>query len=213
MWVINITSILHLSTKWRFITLPRDKLNSLLIFSLPLYLPPLLQQLFRSQNPGLAAAAAAATSAASAAAAAGAAPPGAPNGTMAAQATQQQQQQQQQMQMAAASQQFLAAQAQQNAAYAAQQAAAQQPYVINPGQEATPYLSMIAAAQMPQYYGVAPWGMYPGNLIPQQGTQPRRPLTPSQQAGAENQPYQVSNFESNFPSTNWRVKVANWAAK
>lgn len=208
MWAINITSILHLSTKWRFITLPRDKLNSLLILSLPLYLLPLLQQLFRSQNPGLAAAAAAATSAASAAAAAGAAPPGAPNGTMAAQATQQQQQQQQQMQMAAASQQFLAAQAQQNAAYAAQQAAAQQSYVINPGQEATPYLSMIAAAQMPQYYGVAPWGMYPGNLIPQQGTQPRRPLTPSQQAGAENQPYQVSNFESNSPSTNWRVKVA-----
>ncbi|KAH8310045.1 hypothetical protein KR044_011151, partial [Drosophila immigrans] len=143
-----------------------------------------VQQLFRSQNPGLAAAAAAATSAASAAAAAGAAPPGAPNGTLQAS---QQQQQQQQMQMAAASQQFLAAQAQQNAAYAAQQAA---PYVINPGQEATPYLSMIAAAQMPQYYGVAPWGMYPGNLIPQQGTQPRRPLTPSQQ-GAENQPYQV----------------------
>ncbi|XP_064552758.1 maternal protein pumilio isoform X4 [Drosophila montana] len=140
------------------------------------------QQLFRSQNPGLAAAAAAATSAASAAAAAGGAPP---NGSMQAS---QQQQQQQQMQMAAASQQFLAAQqAQQNAAYAAQQAA---PYVINPGQEATPYLSMISAAQMAPYYGVAaPWGMYP-NLIPQQGTQPRRPLTPSQQ-GAENQPYQV----------------------
>lgn len=144
----------------------------------------LLQQLFRSQNPGLAAAAAAATSAASAAAAAGAAPPGAPNGTMQAS----QQQQQQQMQMAAASQQFLA---QQNAAYAAQQAA---PYVINPGQEATPYLGMIAAAQMPPYYNVAPWGMYPGNLIPQQSTQPRRPLTPSQQ-GAENQPYQVSTIE------------------
>ena len=90
----------------------------------------------------------------------------------------------QQMQMAAASQQFLAAQ--QNAAYAAQQAA---PYVINPGQDAAPYMGLIAA-QMPQYYGVAPWGMYPGNLIPQQGTQPRRPLTPSQQ-GAENQSYQV----------------------
>lgn len=157
-----------------------------------------LQQLFRSQNPGLAAvatnaaaaaaAAAAATSAASAAAAVGAPPvPGAPNGTL---QQSQQQQQQQQMQMAAASQQFLAAQqqAQQNAAYAAQQAT---PYVINPGQEAAPYMGMIAAAQMPQYYGVAPWGMYPGNLIPQQGTQPRRPLTPSQQ-GAENQPYQVS---------------------
>uniref|UniRef100_A0A6P4EUE4 Maternal protein pumilio isoform X4 n=1 Tax=Drosophila rhopaloa TaxID=1041015 RepID=A0A6P4EUE4_DRORH len=152
-----------------------------------------VQQLFRSQNPGLAAvatnaaaaaaAAAAATSAASAAAAVGAAP--VPNGSL--QQSQQQQQQQQQMQMAAASQQFLAAQQAQNAAYAAQQAT---PYVINPGQEAAPYMGMIAAAQMPQYYGVAPWGMYPGNLIPQQGTQPRRPLTPSQQ-GAENQPYQV----------------------
>lgn len=92
--------------------------------------------------------------------------------------------QQQQMQQMAASQQFLAAQ--QNAAYAAQQAA---PYVINPGQDAAPYMGLIAA-QMPQYYGVAPWGMYPGNLIPQQSTQPRRPLTPSQQ-GAENQSYQV----------------------
>lgn len=83
------------------------------------------------------------------------------------------------------SQQFLA---QQSAAYAAQQAT---PYVINPGQEAAPYMSLIAA-QVPQYYGVAaaPWGVYPGNLIPQQGSQPRRPLTPSQQ-GAENQPYQV----------------------
>lgn len=113
-----------------------------------------------------------------AAAAAGAvttaAPPGVPNGTM----------QPQQMQMAAASQQFLAAQ--QNAAYAAQQAA---PYVINPGQDAGPYMGLIAT-QMPQYYGVAPWGMYPGNLIPQQGTQPRRPLTPSQQT-ADNQSYQV----------------------
>lgn len=93
----------------------------------------------------------------------------------------------QQMQMAAASQQFLAAQ--QNAAYAAQQAT---PYVINPGQDAAPYMGLIAA-QMPPYYGVAPWGMYPGNLIPQQGTQPRRPLTPSQQ-GAENQSYQVSFY-------------------
>lgn len=83
------------------------------------------------------------------------------------------------------SQQYLA---QQSAAYAAaaQQAA---PYVINPGQDATQYMGLIAAG-MPQYYGVAPWGVYPANLIPQQGSQPRRPLTPSQQA-AENQPYQV----------------------
>ena len=118
--------------------------------------------------------AAVAAAAAAAATSAAGAPPGAPNGTM----------QPQQMQMAAASQQFLAAQ--QNA-YAAQQAA---PYVINPGQDATPYMPLIAT-QMPQYYGVAPaWGMYPGNLIPQQSTQPRRPLTPSQQ-GAENQSYQV----------------------
>lgn len=92
----------------------------------------------------------------------------------------------QQMAQMAASQQFLAAQ--QNAAYAAQQAA---PYVINPGQDAAPYMGLIA--QMPQYYGVQ-WGMYPSNLIPQQGTQPRRPLTPSQQ-GAENQSYQVSYKE------------------
>lgn len=85
------------------------------------------------------------------------------------------------------SQQYLAAQ--QNAAYAAaaQQAA---PYVINPGQDATQYMGLIAAG-MPQYYNVAPWGVYPANLIPQQGSQPRRPLTPSQQA-AENQPYQVN---------------------
>lgn len=79
--------------------------------------------------------------------------------------------------------------AQQNAAYAA---AAQQAgqYVINPGQEAAPYMGLIAAG-VPQYYNVAPWGVYPANLIPQQGTQPRRPLTPSQQGG-ENQPYQVN---------------------
>ncbi|XP_055847919.1 maternal protein pumilio isoform X4 [Episyrphus balteatus] len=130
-----------------------------------------VQQLFRSQNPGLAAATnAAAVAAAAAAASSGA--PGAPNGTP-----------MQPQPMPMPSQQFLAAQ--QNA-YAAQQAA---PYVINPGQDATPYMGLIAA-QMPQYYGVAPWGMYPGNLIPQQGSQPRRPLTPSQQ-GAENQSYQV----------------------
>ena len=121
----------------------------------------LLQQLFRSQNPGLAATANASGQ------------PGAPNGGMPPQALQQQ---------------FLAAQ--QGAAYAAvaqQAAAAAGSYVINPGQE--PYMGLIAA-QMPQYYGVAPWGVYPGNLIPQQGTQPRRPLTPSQQGG-ENQSYQV----------------------
>lgn len=45
---------------------------------------------------------------------------------------------------------------------------------------------------MPPYYGVAPWGMYPANLIPQQSSQPtRRPLTPSQQAGENQPPYQV----------------------
>ena len=83
------------------------------------------------------------------------------------------------------SQQYLA---QQSAAYAAaaQQAAAGQ-YVLNAGQEAAPYMSLIPG--MPQYC-VAPWGVYPANLIPQQGSQPRRPLTPSQQ-GAENQSYQV----------------------
>lgn len=45
-------------------------------------------------------------------------------------------------------------------------------------------------AGVPGYYGVAtPW-VYPTNLIPQQGSQPRRPLTPSQQGG-DNQQYQV----------------------
>lgn len=82
----------------------------------------------------------------------------------------------------AAQQQFLA---QQNA-YAAQQAA---PYMMQ-GQE--PFMATMLAPQA--YYGVPPW-VYPAGLIPQQGTQPRRPLTPSQ--GAENQPF-VSIFHFNF---------------
>lgn len=51
----------------------------------------------------------------------------------------------------------------------------------------------LIPAGMPQYYGVAPWNMYPANLIPQQSSQPppRRPLTPSQQAGENQPPYQV----------------------
>lgn len=76
----------------------------------------------------------------------------------------------------AAQQQFLA---QQNA-YAAQQAA---PYMM-PGQDGSPFMATMLAPQA--YYGVPPW-VYPAGLIPQQGTQPRRPLTPSQ--GAENQPF------------------------
>lgn len=40
MWVINIISILYLSTKWRVITLPQYKLNSLLTFSLHLSFSP-----------------------------------------------------------------------------------------------------------------------------------------------------------------------------
>lgn len=76
----------------------------------------------------------------------------------------------------AAQQQFLA---QQNA-YAAQQAA---PYMM-PGQDGNPFMATMLAPQA--YYGVPPW-VYPAGLIPQQGTQPRRPLTPSQ--GAENQPF------------------------
>ncbi|XP_055382813.1 maternal protein pumilio [Condylostylus longicornis] len=127
-----------------------------------------MTQLFRSQNPGIATATNAAGQ------------PGAPNGGMPPQQALQLQ-----------SQQFLAAQ--QGAAYAAAQqaAAAAGPYVINPGQEGAPYMGLITA-QMPQYYGVTPWGntmVYPG-VIPQQGSQPRRPLTPSQQ-GAENQSFQV----------------------
>lgn len=76
-----------------------------------------------------------------------------------------------------AQQQFLA---QQNAAYAQQAAAST--YMINPGQDAGPYMGPVLTTGIPQaYYGVAPW-VYPApNLIPQQGSQPRRPLTPSQQ--------------------------------
>lgn len=118
-----------------------------------------LQQLFRSQNPGLAT---------------NSGVPGQPSGGPLQQTLPQQ----------LASQQYLA---QQNAYAAAAQQAGQ--YVINPGQDAAPYMGLIAAG-VPQYYGVAPW-VYPANLIAQQGSQPRRPLTPSQQ-GAENQPYQVS---------------------
>ncbi|XP_058447474.1 maternal protein pumilio isoform X2 [Malaya genurostris] len=121
-----------------------------------------VQQLFRS-NPGLTAA--------------NSAVPGAPNGQPLPQSA---------LSLTAQQQQFLA---QQNAAYAAQQAA---PYVINPGQDPSPYMGTLITAGVPQYYGMAagPWGVYSTNLIPQQQSQPRRPLTPSQQ-GAENQPYQV----------------------
>uniref|UniRef100_A0A182IWW5 Uncharacterized protein n=1 Tax=Anopheles atroparvus TaxID=41427 RepID=A0A182IWW5_ANOAO len=117
-------------------------------------------QLFRS-NPGLTAA--------------NSAVPGAPNGQPLPQSA---------LSLSAAQQQqFL----QHNAAYAAQQAA---PYVINPGQDPTQYMGALIAG-MPQYYAPAPWSVYPANLaIPQQQSQPRRPLTPSQQ-GAENQPFQV----------------------
>lgn len=136
--------------------------HSFLVFFFLSFFLFYLQQLFRSQNPNLASNT-------------GVPPPGQPGGQPLPQT------------LPLPSQQYLA---QQSAAYAAaaQQAA---PYVINPGQDAAQYMGLIAAAGMPQYYGVAPWGVYPANLIPQQGTQPRRPLTPSQQAG-ENQPsYQV----------------------
>jgi hypothetical protein len=54
----------------------------------------------------------------------------------------------------------------------------------------------------PSYYGVPPW-VYPhAGLIPQQGTQPRRPLTPSQ--GAENQPF--VSIELNFEKKMWEMK-------
>uniref|UniRef100_A0A182Q1N1 PUM-HD domain-containing protein n=1 Tax=Anopheles farauti TaxID=69004 RepID=A0A182Q1N1_9DIPT len=119
------------------------------------------KQLFRS-NPGLTAA--------------NSAVPGAPNGQPLPQSA---------LSLSAAQQQqFL----QHNAAYAAQQAP---PYVINPGQDPSQYMGALIAAGVPQYYAPAPWSVYPANLaIPQQQSQPRRPLTPSQQ-GAENQPYQV----------------------
>ena len=98
------------------------------------------------------------------------------------------------MQMPLAQQQYLA---QQNAAYA-QQAA---PYMINTGQDGNPYMAPTILTGVPQaYYGVAPW-MYQANLIPQQGSQPRRPLTPSQQGGE--QPYvSISNLTPFFsPNT------------
>lgn len=128
----------------------------------------IFQQLFRSQNPSLAASNA------------GVPQPGQPGA-----------QQQIQQTLPLPSQSYLAPQ---NAAYAA---AAQQPtpYVINPGQDATQYAMGLIPAGMPQYYGVAPWGMYPANLIAQQNAQPppqqRRPLTPSQQSGENQPPYQV----------------------
>lgn len=75
----------------------------------------------------------------------------------------------------AAQQQFLA---QQNAAYA------QQTSYMMPGQDGNPFMATMLAPQA--YYGMPPW-VYPAGLIPQQGTQPRRPLTPSQ--GAENQSF------------------------
>lgn len=74
----------------------------------------------------------------------------------------------------AAQQQFLA----QNAAYA------QQAQYMMPGQDGNPFMATMLAPQA--YYGMPPW-VYPAGLIPQQGAQPRRPLTPSQ--GAENQPF------------------------
>lgn len=139
-------------------------MNLIIIISNNIFLILYLQQLFRSQNPGLTTNTGA---------------PGAPNGGIP-------------QPLPLAQQQYLA---QQNAAFAAQQA---QPYVINPGQETTPYMSALIAG-VPGYYGVAtPW-VYPTNLIPQQGSQPRRPLTPSQQGG-DNQQYQVGIHNTNYYS-------------
>lgn len=93
------------------------------------------------------------------------------------------------MQMPLAQQQYLA---QQNAAYA-QQAA---PYMINTGQDGNPYMAPTILTGVPQaYYGVAPW-MYQPSLMPQQGSQPRRPLTPSQQGGE--QPYVSISYSTPF---------------
>ena len=138
-----------------------------------------MQQLFRS-NPGLTAA--------------NSAVPGAPNGQPLPQSA---------LSLSAAQQQqFL----QHNAAYAAQQAP---PYVINPGQDPNQYMGALIAAGVPQYYAPAPWGVYPANLaIPQQQSQPRRPLTPSQQ-GAENQPYQVS-FGAELSNANAGIGPIRW---
>lgn len=66
----------------------------------------------------------------------------------------------------------------------------------------------IIPAGMPQYYNV-PWGMYPANLIPQQSSQPppRRPLTPSQQAGDNQPPYQVCIQLTSLFFTTFRLIV------
>lgn len=134
-----------------------------------------LQQLFRSQNPGLAT------------------NPAGPNGAALQQSVPppppSQAQQQFLQQQHNAQQAYAAAAAAQ--AQAATAAAAAGQYVINAGQE-PPYMGLIPTP-VPQYYNL-PWGCYPAGLIQQQGTQPpppRRPLTPSQQPGADTQPYQV----------------------
>ncbi|XP_068236506.1 pumilio homolog 2-like isoform X11 [Palaemon carinicauda] len=80
-----------------------------------------------------------------------------------------------------AQQQYLAAQAAQQQGIAAPAAAFSAPYVIN-AQE--PYVGTLITgptAVIPQYYGVH-WGVYPANIIQQQGPggQPRRPNSPSQ---------------------------------
>ncbi|XP_049854592.1 pumilio homolog 2-like isoform X15 [Schistocerca gregaria] len=96
----------------------------------------------------------------------------------------QQQQQATPQQLLLQQQQYLATQQQQQLGLAAPAAAfTSAPYVINAPQE--PYVGTLIAGPtvVPQYYGVAPWGVYPANLI-QQGAaaaaaQQRRPLTPS----------------------------------
>nr|XP_027218744.1 pumilio homolog 2-like isoform X3 [Penaeus vannamei] len=86
-----------------------------------------------------------------------------------------------------AQQQYLAAQAAQQQGLAAP-AAFSAPYVIN-AQE--PYVGTLITgptAVIPQYYGVH-WGVYPANIIQQQGPggQPRRPISPSQTSEVTNQ--------------------------
>ncbi|KAK6633384.1 hypothetical protein RUM44_003986 [Polyplax serrata] len=97
--------------------------------------------------------------------------------------------QQQQPQQSGTSQPIHVLQQQQQQYLQQQAAAAQQqqlafntaPYVIN-AQE--PYILAAGPTVLPQYYGVAPWGVYPASIIQQNAGQQRRPLSPGSAAAA-----------------------------
>uniref|UniRef100_U5EQG3 Putative pumilio n=1 Tax=Corethrella appendiculata TaxID=1370023 RepID=U5EQG3_9DIPT len=111
-----------------------------------------VQQLFRSQNPGLTA---------------NSGVPAAPNGQPLPQS----------LSLSAQQQQFLA---QHSAAYAQQAAPYVINPGQDPSQYMGALIA--AGVPQYYGVAAAPWGVYPANLIPQQQQQPRRPLTPSQGA-------------------------------